>query len=290
MASEIQITKAIESAYRRALYSIPADTVGALESAFAKETNAIAKECFRVVLENIRLAKDKKMTICQDTGLPQFFVKYGSNFQMDGDFEEAVRKGIVNLSKSFPLLPFAVHPLTRQNTMNNVGRGVPIFHYSLLPNADYLELTAVIGPAQPQSFSALKMFPPTAPIDEIKKFIVDTVSNITGAVCPPLIVGVGIGGLFDNVTRISKEAVLRPLRIRNEDASVAKLEEELLETINRLGIGHMALGGQTTALAVNIEVRHTHAPCLPVAVQLQCWCNRYAIIRIHSNGKVEEVD
>ncbi len=290
MVTADRITKVVESTYRRALYNIHADTIEAIESAYKKEADPIAREAFGIVLENIRLAKRKKMAICQDTGLPQFFIKYGSNFRMNGDFEEAVRKGIANLSKSFPLLPFVVHPLTRENTMNNIGKRIPIFHYSLLPGANYLELTAVIGPAQPQSFSSLKMFPPTAPISDIKKFIVETVCNITGAVCPPLVVGVGMGGLFDSITLVAKEAALRPLRLRNEDPAVAKLEGELLESINSLGIGHMALGGKATALAVNIEISHTHAPCLPVAIQLQCWCNRYATARIYSNGKVEEAD
>jgi tartrate/fumarate subfamily iron-sulfur-dependent hydro-lyase alpha chain len=290
MVTEDRITKVVESTYRRALYTVHPDTIDAIESAYKKETGTIAKEAYLIVLENMRLAKRKKMPICQDTGLPQFFVKYGSDFRMRGNFEEAVRRSIANLSKSYPLLPFVVHPLTRENTMNNVGKRIPIFHYSLLPGANYLELTAVIGPAQPQSFSCLKMFPPTAPVSDIKNFIIEAVCNITGAVCPPLIVGVGIGGLFDSVTVVAKEAALRPLRIRNEDPAVAKLEGELLEVINRLGIGHMALGGATTALAVNIEISHTHAPCLPVAIQLQCWCNRYATARIYSNGKVEEVE
>ncbi len=289
MINQEMISKAVEETYRRALISLPEDVRGALAEASDRETDPIAKETFSVLLKNLDLAKEKSMTICQDTGLPEFFIKIGSMVRMEGDLEEAVRQGVVSLTKKFPLLPFVVHPLTRENTGTNTGVGVPIMDYQPLAGADYIELAAVVGPAQPQSFSRVAMFPPSAPIGEIKKFVYETMGNITGAVCPPLIVGIGIGGLFDSVTKIAKKASLRPLNRRNPDPTVAQLEAELLEQINRMGIGHMALGGRSTALAVNIEVGHTHLPCLPVAIQLQCWCSRRATARIYADGRIEEV-
>ncbi|RLG90522.1 MAG: fumarate hydratase [Candidatus Hecatellales archaeon] len=249
------------------------------------------KKTLGILLENIRIAKEKSMTICQDTGVPEFLIKMGLKFRFEGDFEKAIKDGIRNLTKTknFPLVPLVVHPLTRENTLDNTGEKVPILHYSTIPNADYVELTATVAPAAPQTFSNIRMYPAGTPLNEIKNFVYETLANISGAVCPPLIVGIGIGGLFGNVTRLAREASLRPLNVRNPDPEIAKLEDELLKNINRLGIGHMALGGDTTVLAVNIEVGYTHIPCLPVAVQLQCWACRRATVRIYPDGRVEEV-
>ena len=183
----------------------------------------------------------------------------------------------------------AVHPLTRANTLNNTGYRVPLMHYSLIPQADYIELTAVPACAAPQTFCAVKMYPSGTPITEAKKFIYETVHNITGAVCPPLVVGVGFGGLFGTVGLLAREASMRPLDVRHPDPEIAKLEDELLDSINKLGIGHMNLGGDITALAVNIEVGHSHSPCFPVAVQIQCWCCRRVTVRMHEDGRVDQL-
>jgi tartrate/fumarate subfamily iron-sulfur-dependent hydro-lyase alpha chain len=172
--------------------------------------------------------------------------------------------------------------------MDNTGTGVPLIHYSLIQDAPYMELTVIPACAAPQTFSALKMFPVGTPISELKKFVYETVANISGAVCPPMIIGVGIGGLFGTVGELARAASLRQLNLRNPDPEMAKLEEELLSGINTLGIGHMAAGGGATALAVNVEWTHTHITCVPIAVQMQCWCCRRATVRIHDDGRVEK--
>jgi fumarate hydratase subunit alpha len=283
------ISEKVSEAYKKAVTTLPEDVYEALKAALEKETNPVARWGLGIVLENVEVAKKKALPICQDTGLPEFFVKLGRSAPIDGNLEEAIREGVREITKSFPLIPLAVHPLKRVNTMDNTGWRVPLIHYSLLPDSDYIELTAVPGCAAPQTFSALRMYPAGTPINRAKEFIYDTVYGITGAVCPPLIVGVGFGGLFGSVGSLAREASVRFLDERHPDPEIAMLENELLDSINRLGIGHMNLGGDVTALAVNIEVGHTHVPCLPVAVQLQCWSCRRASVRIYADGTSEQL-
>lgn len=283
------ISGTVAEIYEKAITTLPQDVYNAIQTALENETNPIAKWGLGIVIRNIEVAKEKGLPICQDTGLPEFFVKLGTNVTIDGNIEEAIRQGVIEVTRNFPLIPLAVHPITRVNTMDNTGSRVPLIHYSPVPQSDCLELTAVPGCAAPQTFSALKMYAAGTPISEAKAFIYDTIYGITGAVCPPLIIGVGLGGLFDTVGLLAKQASVRPLDIRHPDPEMAALENELLGSINTLGIGHMNLGGDITALAVNIEVGHTHAPCLPVAVQLQCWSCRRATVRIYRDGRVEHL-
>jgi len=283
------ISKGVAEAYKRAITTLPEDVYDAIKTAREKETNPLAKWGLEIVIKNIDVAKEGAIPICQDTGIPEFFVKLGTKATIDGSIEEAIKEGVIGITKSFPLIPLAVHPLTRANTLNNTGYRVPLMHYSLIPQADYIELTAVPACAAPQTFCAVKMYPSGTPITEAKKFIYETVHNITGAVCPPLVVGVGFGGLFGTVGLLAREASMRPLDVRHPDPEIAKLEDELLDSMNKLGIGHMNLGGDITALAVNIEIGHTHSPCFPVAVQIQCWCCRRGTGRMHEDGRVEQL-
>jgi tartrate/fumarate subfamily iron-sulfur-dependent hydro-lyase alpha chain len=280
------ISDQVTEAYKRAVTTLPEDIRQAIEDALERETNSVARWGLEIIIRNIQVAKEKGLPICQDTGLPEFFVGMGTGVCIDGNIEEAIREGVIRITRSFPLIPLSVHPVTRANTMDNTGDHVPLIHYSFVPGADYLELTAVPGCAAPQTFSALKMYPAGTTLSDVKGFIYDTVCGITGAVCPPLVLGVGLGGLFGTATMLARRAAVRPLSERHPDPEIAKLEQELLESINTLGIGQMNLGGDTTALAVNIETGHTHAPCLPVAVQIQCWACRRATVRIYGDGRV----
>jgi tartrate/fumarate subfamily iron-sulfur-dependent hydro-lyase alpha chain len=286
MISSALISHVVAESYKRAITTLPSDVQNAITNALTQETNPIAKWGLDIVIKNVEIAQERLTPICQDTGVPEFFVKIGTKVTLDGDIDQAIKEGIVEVTQSVPLIPLAVHPLTRVNTMTNTGHRVPIIHYSLIPEADYLEFTTIPACAAPQTFSAVKMFPSGTPMADVKQFILETVANITGAVCPPLIIGVGVGGLFGTVGRLAREASMRPLDVRAPDPEIANLERALLHAINKLGIGHMNLGGDITALAVNVEYGHTHAPCFPVAVQIQCWCCRRMTVRIDSDGNV----
>ncbi|MEM3462685.1 MAG: fumarate hydratase [Candidatus Bathyarchaeia archaeon] len=286
--SEELIRDTVSKLYEKALKELPADVLEALRRAYERETNAIAKTILSAILENSKMAKERNLLICQDTCIPAYWVRMGTRAVVGGDPIKAIGEGSRMATQSIPLIPHCVHPLTRANTGTNVGIHVPVLHTDLLPGADYVEITAMpIGSGSETAPSALRIFSYADPIWAIKKFILDTVVEAGGKPCPPIIVGVGMGTSFDYVGWLAKMAAFRPLNLRNPDPEVERMEGELLNAINGTGIGPMGMGGDTTALAVNIEVGHTHTTEMPVAVKLLCWAARRASARIYSDGRVE---
>ncbi len=264
----------------RAVIYLPEDVVKALLIALEKE-EGIARTCLQAILDNIEYAKKNSKPLCQDTGLPVFYVKIGSRAKTDlGAIEEAIRQGVRDATGKVPLRPNAVHPLTRKNSGDNTGTGMPVVEFELLGGADYIEMTAFPKGAGSENMSALKMLTPSQGISGVKRFVLETVAAAGGNPCPPTIIGVGIGGTADESCRLSKKALLRPVGSRNSDKSVAALEKDLIDRINALGIGPMGLGGRTTSLAVHAEYAFCHTASLPVAVGIQCWANRRATARI----------
>jgi fumarate hydratase subunit alpha len=261
--------------------SLPKDVENALKKAYKAEYSDIARTQLKAILDNVALAGKKKVPMCQDTGVPVFFVGLGSKAKVDiGLVTDAIIEGVKVASKEIPLRPNIVHPLTRKNTGDNTGLGVPVIEFEVLDGKDYLEITVLPKGAGSENMSALRMLNPSEGIVGIKKFVLDTVAAAGSNPCPPTIVGVGIGGTADRAMLLSKRALLRPLGSSNSDTVMAKLEKELLGDINRLGIGPMGLGGKTTSLGVNVEYCFCHTASLPVAVNIQCWANRKASVRI----------
>ncbi len=209
--------------------------------------------------------------MCQDTGIMIFFAEIGTEFQSGFDLEAAIREAVTIATAQIPLRPNAVDPLTRKNSGNNIGVGIPDIHWKFVPG-NQLKITAAPKGAGSENMSYLHMFNPTE-IGNIKNFVLETVVNAGGMPCPPLTIGVGIGGSFDAAARLAKEALLEPL-----DAPMEGLEKEIFEAVNTLGIGCMGLGGSTTALAVHVKTAHCHTASLPVAINIQCWANRHASI------------
>jgi fumarate hydratase subunit alpha len=286
--TETAIADVVATLYERVLKELPDDVMAALKKAHAMENNPIAKSNLAALIENAEVAKQKDLVLCQDTCLPSYWLKVGTEAKIEGDLGKAIKEGTQRATQKVPLIPHCVHPITRVNTGTNTNGHVPILHTELLPNCDYVEITAVpIGAGCETAPSSLKIFSSSEPMENIKRFILDTVVNAGGNPCPPTIVGVGIGTSFDYVAHLAKIAALRPLDKRNPDPVLAEMEEELLKAINETGIGPMGMGGDTTSLAVNIEIGHTHTPCQPVAVKLQCWAARRMAARIHPDGKVE---
>jgi fumarate hydratase subunit alpha/L(+)-tartrate dehydratase alpha subunit len=274
--------------YIRALKVLPPDVREALKKASAKETQPTAKEIFRTILRNVEVSDQKDMLICQDTGLPIYLVKVGSQFPFDGaKVSAALKEGAKRATLEHPFRGSSTHPVTRVNPQTSVGEGLPIIYWDFVADSDCLDILMVPKGSGSENMSAMKMFIPADGVAAIKKFVVDTVLQSGSNPCPPGIIGVGIGGTADLVAKLAKEAIARPVGSHNHDPLFAKMEDELYEAINTLGIGPMGLGGAVTTLAVHIEWAHTHITQNPVAVNTQCWPARRARGKIYANGKVE---
>jgi len=274
--------------YIRALKILPPDVREALKKASAKETHPTAKEIFQTILRNVEVSDQKNMLICQDTGLPIYLVKVGSHFPFDGaKVSAALKEGAKRATLEHPFRGSSTHPVTRVNPQTSVGEGLPIIYWDFVADSDCLDILMVPKGSGSENMSAMKMFIPADGVGAIKKFVVDTVLQSGSNPCPPGIIGVGIGGTADLVAKLAKEAIARPVGSHNHDPLFAKMEDELYEAINSLGIGPMGLGGAVTTLAVHIEWAHTHITQNPVAVNTQCWPARRARGKIYPNGKVE---
>ncbi|WP_254591305.1 fumarate hydratase [Methanocella conradii] len=277
------IEETVIALLRRAVATLPGDVLAALEASLLIERNPTAKRELSKILENVREARACMLPMCQDTGLPVFFARMG--FTLPG-FEEAVARGVRRATEEIPLRKNVVHPLTRENTGDNTGKGMPYICYSYEPS-EHIELIVMPKGGGSENMSALAMLNPSSGIGGIKRFVLDTVVNAGGRPCPPIILGVGIGGTADECMVLAKKALLRPVGSHSPDPSVARLEMEMLHAINATGIGPMGLGGDTTALAVHVEYACCHTASLPVAVNFQCYAARRARARIYRDGSVE---
>ncbi|AKB75452.1 Fumarate hydratase class I, aerobic [Methanosarcina lacustris Z-7289] len=263
--------RSIADLLRKAEIELPDDVIEALRKAEAREENPVAKSQLQAILKNIELAKNHGVPMCQDTGIMIFFAELGTEFQSGFDLEAAIRDAVVLATVEIPLRPNAVNPLTRKNSGDNTGVEIPDIHWKLVPGKK-LKITVAPKGAGSENMSALRMMNPTE-TGSIKHVVLETVINAGGMPCPPLTLGVGIGGSFDKAARLAKEALLEPL-----DAPMSSFEKEILDAVNALGIGCMGLGGSTTALAVHVKTAHCHTASLPVAINIQCWANRHASV------------
>lgn len=280
---EIVTTKLL----KQAVNSLPDDVLVALKKVSETEDSGIAKNNLRQILGNAKLAASVRSPMCQDTGLLIFFIR----MPRKGDLQDlsilmnGINSGVKIATRQVPLRPNAVHPITRKNPGDNVGIHVPVIHLEL-SDTDYFEITVMTKGAGSENMSALAMLSPSAGLRGIKEFVFDTVVKAGSKPCPPIIVGVGIGGTSDLALHLAKQALLRPVGTKNTDKQLSKLEQELLTAINRTGIGAMGLGGKVTAMAVHIEIAYCHTASLPVGICIQCWAARSASAWISKTGTV----
>ncbi len=274
--------------YGRALKKYPPDLVSAIEAAYERETQPVARQHFELMLESIRKGEEGDRPICQDTGMQTFWVKVGTELEFKGDkLAKAISEGVRRWSSENEYRKTVVHPLTRQKIGEQVGLRHPSIYWDWLPGRDYLEMMMLSKGSGSENQGFLRMLVPAQGVSGITQFVIDSVLAAGGQFCPPGVAGIGIGGTFDSVARMAKEALIRPLGTHNPDAEVAKLEEGLLLAINATGLGPMGLGGDTTVFWVNIEHGVTHETQNPVALNLQCWAHRKSGARIFADGKVE---
>lgn len=284
MITEEKIKEAVVGLLQRASTTLPSDILEALKDAYEKEDSPPAKMQLKAILDNVEIASKQMKPICQDTGVPLFYVKIGR--VEHGDIGKAINDGVAEATKKVPLRPNAVHPLTRKNPGNNVGRNMPYINYKVI-SEPYMEIIAFPKGAGSENMSALAMLVPSQGAKGVKEFVLNTVVKAGSNPCPPTVIGVGIGGSADIAMKLAKEALLRPINQRHEDTEIAKLEDDLKEALNMLGIGPMGLGGKATVLGVNVEYAYCHTASLPVAVNVQCWAARKASCRIYPDGKID---
>ncbi len=273
MITQKTIEDTICNLYQEAVINLPYDVKSALQGAYKTEDNDMGLLNLKAILNNINAAEEMGVPLCQDTGLPIIFVKIG-NVNIENLYQ-GIKNGVEKATKKVPLRPNVVHPFTRKNTGTNTGQGIPQIDIELI-NEDYLELTVFPKGFGSENNNALKMALPGEGVEGVKEFVVETVVKAQGKPCPPVIVGVGIGGSSDMAMKMAKKALLGKIGNRNPDEEIGKIENDILDEINQSGIGPMGLGGKTTALDVKILTADTHTAGLPIGVCIQCWAGRHA--------------
>lgn len=266
-----EITKHIKEMCLEANFDLCTDVKLALESFEKKEVSPIGKSILNDILENANLAMTKRVPMCQDTGMAVVFVEIGQDVYIEGGLEDAINEGIRQGYTEGYLRKSVVNPLIRVNTKDNTPG---IIHYDLQPG-DHFTMTLAPKGFGSENMSQMKMLKPSDGIEGVRQFVLDVVSEAGPNPCPPIVVGVGIGGTIEKAALIAKKSLLRPLDSHHQDAHISTLETELLEQINKLGIGPQGLGGLTTAIGVNIETYPTHIAGLPVVVNINCHAARH---------------
>lgn len=268
------VTETVKKLFMDMNYNIGSDILDALKKAQENESSPVGKNVLEQLIENHKIASSEEVPICQDTGMAVLFVEYGDHVAIDnGSFEDAVQEGVRQayidgyLRKSIVSDPVFDRINTRDNT--------PAVIYTSIVPGNKIHILAGCKGFGSENMSSVKMLTPSAGVEGIKKFIMDTVKYAGPNPCPPIVVGVGIGGTFEKAAMLSKKATLRPIDTHNPDPRYAALENELLDDINKMGFGPAGLGGSTTALGVNIETFPTHIAGMPVAVNICCHAARH---------------
>jgi fumarate hydratase subunit alpha len=279
-----QVEEAAKELYIRALKRLPPDVKQGLDALAMRESEAGAKRMLGTMIRNIAVAEATDNLLCQDTGIPIYNLWIGRGVEVDGAaLKDAIRRGCERATREYPLRSSVVHPLTRVNQHTSTGRGIPVIHVDFSED-EALVLEMIPKGSGSENNSWLRMAVPAEGVDAVKTFVVDCVLEAGGKTCPPTIVGVGIGGTADLCVHLAKVAATRPLGTRCADPEGAKLEPELSEAVNALGVGPQGLGGDATSFAVHIETAATHITMNPVAVNMQCHSARRARATFRPSG------
>jgi fumarate hydratase subunit alpha len=254
------------SAYREAAIRLPPDVLRVITKAADAETNPVARGEFANIVRNVEIAEELGVPLCQDTGVPVVYLTLPPDVPLTQSLYDAVSEGIRRATKEIPLRPNVVDPLTRHNTGDNTGAGMPAIHVT---PGEKFTVTILPKGAGAENSSRIAMLLPTHGYG-IEGFVVETMLHAEGKPCPPVFLGIGIGGTFDLAASLAKEALLLPVD------TMTGFEQQICDSVNRLGIGPMGQGGDTTALAVKVKTAGCHTASLPVAVNVQCWANRHA--------------
>lgn len=267
-----KITEAVKNSVIQINYELDDSLVTLIKKAREKETKDIAVSILDDILENQDIARKGDVPLCQDTGVVVVFAEVGYDIHFNGDLYEAINEGVrQGYLEGYLRKSMVDHPFIRKNTQDNTPA---IIHTKLVPG-DELHLKIAAKGGGSENMSKVIMLTPAAGLEGVKKLVLDTVFDAGGKPCPPIIVGIGIGGNFERSAILAKESLLRDLDDRNENEMIAKLEQELYQEINKLGVGPMGVGGETTCLAVKINYFPMHIASLPVAINIQCHSARH---------------
>ncbi len=279
------IHTATRELYSRSLRKVPEDAKKALADAMVTETNETARRTLELQLRSAELAERKDRFVCSDSGVPVYFVKVGSKAPLDCDFKQAIRAGYEELVETIqpPLLKHVTNPLTLERGYH--GKDMPIVSYDFESGADYVEMICSPKALGSGRWAALELFTfPT--LEEIETYILDVAIKAGAQHCPPVVMGVGIGGTFDHCASMAKKQTLRALGQTNPEPALAAMEERLAKAVNALGFGPMGTGGDTTVLGVHVDYSSGHG-FTPVAVCFNCWINRRTSVKIWGDGRME---
>jgi fumarate hydratase subunit alpha len=266
------IIEKVKGSCMSANFDLGEDILSAFEKARDTEESPVGEEILEQLIENAKIAKEEKIALCQDTGFAVFFVELGDEVTIHGgNLVEAINEGVRQGYQEGYLRKSICHPFTRKNTGDNTPA---IVHVDLVPG-DQLKIIIAPKGGGSENMSRVTMLKPSDGIEGIKNFVVERVRESGANPCPPLVIGVGIGGTFEKAALIAKKALLRPVGSTNPNPELDVLEKELLEEINNLGIGPQGLGGRNTALAVQVEMHPCHIASLPVAVNINCHASRH---------------
>ncbi|MHA2231577.1 MAG: fumarate hydratase [Candidatus Hodarchaeales archaeon] len=265
---------------------LPKDVSAMLKEALKNEGNPAAKTQLKAIVKNFELALEESTPMCQDTGYPIFYVEIGEKaLTWALGLREAIEKGTQRATQEIPLRPNTVNPIIGGNPGTNIGKGAPFINFDIVEGST-IKLTAFPKGGGSENMSTLGMLKPGQGVLGIKKFVVDTVIAAGAQPCPPIIVGVGIGGGADIAMKLAKKQLLRPIGKKHPEKEIAEIEEELFKAINTTGIGTMGVGGNYTALDVKVDWVMRHPATLPVGVAIQCWASRRATAEISEDGNV----
>ena len=273
------VVDAIKKMIIHTAYVLPEDALKALKEAYEHEKSPVSKEVLKQLLENADIAKNEDRPLCQDTGLAVFFVKVGEDLKIvGGSLRDAINEATEKGYQEGYLRASTCEPFSRANLKEKIGYNLPaIIHFDIVPG-DKLDIEYAAKGGGSENVSRAKVLPPAAGKEGVIEFVKEVISDAGGNPCPPLTVGVGIGGTFEKATISSKHALFRTIGTKNEDPEMAELEEKIKTELNKLGIGSMGMGGTETVLAVHIESNPCHIASLPVSVNVQCHSSRHSHI------------
>lgn len=271
---------------------LPPEVEQALHEAYQRETNPTAKIYFQAMFDNITIARKKRVPLCQDTGIPMYYITLGSEVHIKGSLRESVNRATSRATQDIPLRQQVSHPLTREVSQTNVGWGIPPIFLDYMDSQDYIDITGV--PRGGGAEAKWQCVHPFAGVDREKaiiKIVLDAVSMAGGESCTPVIIGIGVGGYGRDYTEVmARKAMYRtPLNSRHPDPQVAEIEDTIYYAVNKMGIGPLGIGGDTTCLAVHMDIAGGHTAGASVAVSFYCWSARYSKAKIISNSEIDYI-
>jgi len=270
---------------------IAPDAMELLREAYTKERNTVARNILKAMILNAELATAENKPVCQSPGYPVVYATLGGSIKLEAEIQRVFQKAVIEATKAGYLRPSMVHPITRENPGDNSGRGVPDVEIEYMPQAGYAEFIISFKGCGAELANVLKVLTPEQVGKQgmgIKRLILESTIKAGGVPCPPVAIGVGIGGQIHYAAKLSRRAVsVRKWTDDNPDEELAALEKELLKMVNSLGIGPAGIGGDTTSLAVKIETASTHTAICPVAINFHCWTARRGGARVYSDGSVK---